>query len=76
MKTKNDSRREFLKKGILAAAAGSIIPLAAPAKENRKTVKMLTPDGKLVEVDETVVARASKQKASNKDILDWRNQKG
>lgn len=34
-------------------------------------VKMLTPDGKLVEVDKSVLDRAAKKKASNKDIFDW-----
>lgn len=35
-------------------------------------IKMLTADGKLVEVDKAVFDAASqKQKASNKDIYDW-----
>ncbi|MEP7256602.1 MAG: hypothetical protein ABI666_12555 [Ferruginibacter sp.] len=35
-------------------------------------VKMLTADGKLVEVDKSVVEAASKkQKSSNKEIYDW-----
>ncbi|MEO6255113.1 MAG: hypothetical protein ABIO79_17525 [Ferruginibacter sp.] len=35
-------------------------------------VKMLTADGKLVEVDRTVLEAASnKQKSSNKEIYDW-----
>ncbi|MFN8250330.1 MAG: hypothetical protein U0V75_00515 [Ferruginibacter sp.] len=34
-------------------------------------VKMLTPDGKLVEVDKSVFEKAEKQKADNKMILDW-----
>lgn len=35
-------------------------------------VKMLTPDGKLVEVDKAILEQAiSKQKASSKDIFDW-----
>ena len=34
-------------------------------------VKMLTPDGKLVEVDKSVLDRTAKKKATNKDIFDW-----
>ncbi len=34
-------------------------------------VKMLTPDGKLVEVDRVALEKSRKQKASNKDIFDW-----
>ncbi|MBL7695833.1 MAG: hypothetical protein JNK91_13355 [Ferruginibacter sp.] len=35
-------------------------------------VKMLTPDGKLVEVDRTVLdAAANRQKASNESIYEW-----
>ncbi|HRI23235.1 MAG TPA: hypothetical protein PLZ45_01110 [Ferruginibacter sp.] len=34
-------------------------------------VKMLTPDGKLVEVDRSVLDAAQKQKATNQDIFDW-----
>ncbi len=35
-------------------------------------VKMLTPDGKLVEVDKAMLDQAiNKQKASNQDILNW-----
>lgn len=35
-------------------------------------VKMLTADGKLVEVDKAVIDAASKkQKSSNKEIYDW-----
>jgi hypothetical protein len=35
-------------------------------------VKMLTADGKLVEVDKALLDKATKKfKASNKDIFDW-----
>lgn len=35
-------------------------------------IKLLTPDGKLVEVDKTIVEAAAKsKKATNKDIYDW-----
>ncbi len=34
-------------------------------------VKMLTAEGKLVEVDKNILDAAVKQKASNKEIFDW-----
>jgi hypothetical protein len=43
-----------------------------PAKPGM--VKMLTADGKLVEIDKAVLEAASKkQKSSNKEIYDWMN---
>ena len=47
------------------------------SKPNKKTanpnmVKMLTADGKLVEIDKAVLEAATKkQKSSNKEIYDW-----
>jgi hypothetical protein len=40
---------------------------------NKEKVKMLTADGKLVEVDKTVLDAANKQKVNNKEILQWMN---
>ena len=41
-------------------------------KPSVEKVKMLTADGKLVEVDKKVVdAIANRQKVNNKEILDW-----
>ena len=34
---------------------------------------MLTADGKLVEIDKTVLDAASKQKVGNQEILQWMN---
>ncbi len=43
-----------------------------PAAEKSGKVKMLTADGKLVEIDKDVLEKASKkQKASNEEILHW-----
>ena len=40
---------------------------------NKEKVKMLTADGKLVEVDKAVFDAANKQKVDNKEILQWMN---
>lgn len=54
------SRRWFLSGGM------------AEEKPPVEKVKMLTADGKLVEVDKKVYdAIANKQKVNNKEILDW-----
>lgn len=42
--------------------------LFKPIKEK---VKMLTADGKLVEIDKEVLEAANKQKVNNKEILQW-----
>jgi hypothetical protein len=57
-KTDTKSRRWFLSFGTADA----------PPKEK---VKMLTADGKLVEVDKAVIDAASGDKVSNKEILQW-----
>ena len=38
---------------------------------SKEKVKMLTADGKLVEVDKAVFDAANKQKVNNKEILQW-----
>ena len=75
-KTSNNSsnRRKFLSLGLLGGAgllsqkAAAMLPIAPEAEK----VKMLTPDGKLVEIDKHVLDQvAEKKKAANSDILDW-----
>ncbi|MBL7742549.1 MAG: hypothetical protein JNN00_03650 [Chitinophagaceae bacterium] len=65
-KPENRSRRWFLS---LFTSGNS----NAPAKTTEK-VKMLTADGKLVEVDKSLLDQATKRfKASQKDIFNWMN---
>ena len=72
-KEKNN-RRNFLK-SILTA--GSAIGLLTPFKTNPKLksnnkIKMLTADGKLVEVDKSVIEKNKDLKrASDKEVFDW-----
>lgn len=40
-------------------------------KPQKEKVKMLTADGKLVEIDKDLLDAATKQKVNNKDILQW-----
>ncbi len=67
------SRRKFLSLGLLTSAS-LITPAAAQGieSEDTETIKMLTPDGKLVEVKKSVVAKSeNRSKARNEDILKW-----
>ncbi|MBL0267629.1 MAG: hypothetical protein KAX45_00140 [Chitinophagaceae bacterium] len=42
------------------------------SKKETAKIKMLTPDGKLVEVDKDVIdASVNRQKASSQDIYNW-----
>lgn len=44
----------------------------APINGKAEKIKMLTADGKLVEIDKAVLDEvARKQKSSNKEIFDW-----
>ena len=69
------SRKKFLGwsigLGTLLAFPSSLLGQNKPSKKG-KMVKMLTPDGKLVEVDENILAAATKRnKAGNKEIFHW-----
>jgi len=60
--TNDNSRRKFL----------SLFVPPEEKKEKPEMIKMLTADGKLVEVEKSVVEAAStKQKVTNKEILAW-----
>lgn len=61
-KTETNSRRKFL----------SLFTSSKPAPANTEKIKLLTADGKLMEVDKAVFEKASKNnKATNKEILHW-----
>jgi len=74
------SRKKFLWWGAaaLAAIAGSRLFSTRQkknlSKENTATVKMLTRDGRLVEIDKTLLASGSK-KISTEELKQWVNKK-
>ena len=78
MAKEKNKRRDFFK-SILTA--GSAIGLISPLKTNLKLksnnkVKMLTADGKLVEVDKSVIEKnAGLKKASAKEVFEWMDSK-
>ena len=68
---KKQSRRKFLGWGLASAAVFSAFRFFQPAeKKEMKTVKMLTQDGKLVEVDIASLP-PSKKKITNTELQNW-----
>ena len=67
---KKHSRRGFLSLGLLGGAA--FVARGTDTTSDRdEMVPMLTPDGKLVEVPGSVLARSQKRKTNNTGILNW-----
>jgi hypothetical protein len=63
-KIKEKSRRWFL----------SLFTAPDKKEANTEVVKMLTADGKLVQIDKAVLEAASKkQRSTNKEIYEWMN---
>ncbi|HEX5152974.1 MAG TPA: twin-arginine translocation signal domain-containing protein [Parafilimonas sp.] len=72
---KNKNRRNFLKALV---SSGAVAGLATPVilQEKEEKVKMLTPDGKLVEVNKSVIEKnAGVKKATDKEVFDWMDPK-
>ena len=67
---KNESRRKFITWGIASAALFSAIKFIRPSPKKPETVKMLTQEGKLVEVDMTALT-TKKKKITNKELQNW-----
>lgn len=67
---KNQSRRKFIVWGVASAALFSAIKFMLPSPKKNETVKMLTQDGKLVEVDMAALT-AKKKKITDKELQNW-----
>lgn len=71
MKEQKKSRRSFFLKAIgLSAAAAVTGWLGFSGKKKTETVKMLTQDGRLVEIDKNLLTSAGK-KIKEEDIHTW-----
>lgn len=68
------SRKNFLIWGALAVSAGFFIKLFSRktkvVENESNTVKMLTEDGRLVEIDRKLLA-SNRTRLSNDEIHDW-----
>ena len=75
---KKRDRRNFIS-SILAAgtATASITPVSAnPKSTTGNKIKMLTADGKLVEVDKSVIEKiAASKRASEQEVFEWMDKK-
>ena len=70
---KERPRRGFLK-GITAAFLGILLGRSLSSGKNTPAgdkIKLLTPDGKLVEVDRSKIHEVSPERASNREVLSW-----
>lgn len=72
MKTenKNQGRRKFIGWGVASAAALAVFKFIKPAAKKAGTVKMLTQEGKLVEVDIAALP-ANKKKITDSELKNW-----
>ena len=76
-KSKESSpRREFIRRGLLAGAgafaASSILSSCGDSSKSGKKVKLLTPDGKLVEVDASDIQPSEEYKIQARDGIPGR----
>ena len=67
---KNQSRRKFITWGVASAVLFTAVKIILPAKKKPETVKMLTQDGKLVEVDIASLP-PQKKKVTNDELKNW-----
>ena len=68
---KMQSRKKFIAVSISAAALLTVFRFFIPGKKKKSgTVKMLTQDGKLVEVDIAALP-TTKKKITNKEMQTW-----
>lgn len=72
--TPANSRRKFINKGFFMSA-GIATGLQPILEKKKEKIKMLTPDGKVVEVDPSVITRQNKG-TKNKEILEWMDNPG
>ena len=69
---KTSSRKKFVLWGLGILSSITAFKLITPAKKKKETVKMLTQDGKLVEIDKAFLHQdPQKKQATKKDILRW-----
>ena len=68
---KIQSRKKFLLWSAVALSSVSVLKFfKAPKNKNSETVKMLTQDGRLVEVNISAIP-SKKKKITNKELQNW-----
>jgi phage repressor protein C with HTH and peptisase S24 domain len=74
----NNNRRNFLRSILLTAGTLGLVSTAnkKPTSENKEKIRMLTADGKLIEVDKSVIEKnTALKRASDKEVFEWMNKK-
>ena len=72
-KPETSSRKKFVLWGLGILSAVTAFKYVAPAKKKKETVKMLTQDGKLVEVDKELLAPG--KKITDEQLKSWVSKK-
>ncbi len=68
---KTPTRKKFLLWSAAALSSLTVLKFISGSKQKKtETVKMLTQDGKLVEIDKKLLA-SSNNKISNKELQNW-----
>jgi len=67
---KSQGRRKFIAWGVASAAVLAAFKFITPSRKKPTTVKMLTEDGTLVEVDIASLP-SSKKKVTNGELQNW-----
>ena len=71
-KNKSKSRRSFL---TLGKDSSSDEKEVRSGNNETEKVKMLTPDGQLVEIDKHILDKSRSRKVNNQEIINWSNKK-
>ena len=70
--TKITSRKKFLAWGAAALSSFALLKnFSGAKKEKKETVKMLTQEGKLVEIDVDKIHSSRKEMISDKQLKNW-----
>jgi hypothetical protein len=71
---KNNSRKKFLRWGVVTAASATFLKFFLSKKEAAKgpeKIKMLTEDGVLVEIDASHLGMLSPKKITTEELKGW-----
>ena len=71
-KNKIKSRRSFLTLGKDSSTDKKEV---RSSNNETEKVKMLTPDGQLVEIDKDILDKSKSRKVNNQEIINWSNKK-
>jgi len=71
MEQQTTSRKKFFLSGVLIAGGIALLKFSPFTKKKKETTKMLTEDGKLVEIDKALLASNKPKKISTAELQHW-----